>query len=335
VITVNAEKKTLRILMTGLCAFVPRDDIEKNPKDNQMRVLLVESSTGMDMSSMAMGYTHEPHVPVLVARHVNVNHADAYRRPDLTYTDWFGEAWDVFCLDGQDLRIKAAQPHRLEIDVFDGAGVGYPTDENQTSFQWVANLAKISPGSEKVDDSCLKTPPDPAIVARLALTEGRVFSYLLASDGGRSTVLWKYKIPNVAKRGPSHRQAAANVVGFESHFAESVEILAKPFAKNLNTRMDRLFERISEPPPIGLKPENGEKGLEIWVKNMPWADILGTRKPEGFKFKPDVHFAHLYKVSENYEDVNVPHFCEERYPSDLHQGNPNCQPVRTDPNDMA
>jgi hypothetical protein len=52
-----------------------------------------------------------------------------------------------------------------------------------------------------------------------------------------------------------------------------------------------------------------------------------------------VHFGHIYKVSARYKDVNVPHFyrlCTGDYKDPMkHQGNPNCQPARTAPNDYA
>jgi hypothetical protein len=332
---IKKEKNSLEILMTGLCVFVPKKKIEKFPQRNQMRVLLVESSSGVDVSSMDMNFTHEPHVPVLVAPNINVDCSDGCRQPNLTYRHKEVE-WAVFYLDGQDLAVKGAHADRLDIVVDSGAGVGYPSKTNRRAFEWVPSFAKISHGSEFVDKACLrKNNVDPSIVARLELWEGSVFSEQIASDENGSAFLWKYKVPNVAKRGPSHRQAATHIVGFETDFVDSVELLTKQFGHAMNLRVEALFGK-SNQLSIRLIPKGPEK-IVIWVKNMPWADILATREPEGYRDKPDVHFGHLYKVSSNYEDVNVPHLAgtDPKKLQPRHQGNPNCQPVRAAANKKA
>jgi hypothetical protein len=328
----NGEENTLIILMTGLCAFVPREDIEKSPKDNQVCVLLVESTTSMDLPGMGMSYTHEQHVPVLLAPYGNVDSSPGYRQPDLIFGRKDVE-WAVFLLDQQDLGVDGAQSHRLEIVGSSGAGIGCPDHQmpNLNAFEWIADFARISPDAEYVDKACLEPEGDPAVVARVELWQGKIFTDLLCLDEKLYPVLWKYKMPDSPKRGPEHYQAAAAIVGFETHFGDAVVLLTRKFGEKDGRRI-RLFI------PKNEKADAENKKVEIWVKNMPWADILAARPREGYRYKPDIHFSHLYKICQDYNSVNVPHFyrsCPEQVDASPHAGNPNCQPVRTAPNPEA
>jgi hypothetical protein len=326
----DKRKDTLRILMTGLCAFVPGKDIEKYPKNNQMRVLLVESTTDMDLQGRGMNYQHEQHVPVLMAPYANVDTSDGNRRPDLIFRSEKEDVeWAVFYLAGQDLRVKGAKDHRLEIVVTNGAGCGCTDDDsNRNACEWVADFAAISPGSEYVDKACLEAECDPAVVARVELWEGKIFTEQIGSEKAALPFLWKYKIPDSPRRGPKRYQSAAHIVGFEAHFKDVVELRTSYFGK-------KDYQAIKLLIPKDSGPEG--RSIVVWVKNMPWADILGAREPEGYRHKPDIHFAHLYKVCLDYDSVNVPHFYKlcRRTVFRPHAGNPNCQPVRTAPNTKA
>jgi hypothetical protein len=137
--------------MTGLCAFVPREDMEKSPENNQMRVLLVDSSMGMDIGAMDVSHTHEPHVPVLLAPSVNIDPSAGFGKPDLTFVRSDDNSqWSVFYLDGQDLRIAGAADNKLKVTIDSTAGEGVPSQANLLAFEWVASFENISPGSGEV-----------------------------------------------------------------------------------------------------------------------------------------------------------------------------------------
>jgi hypothetical protein len=336
-----SEKRGIfRILMTGLCAFVPKREIKEVSEGNQMRVLLVESTSRADVMDAEMNHAHEPHVPVLIAAVENVVSSGDYRKPDLIYSE--GEL-AVFYLEGQDLKVNGAQADNLSIFLEVGAGCGCPhprptgsdVRSQKHSFEWVPSFEDISPGSKGVDDACLGDSVDSSVVARVELREGEVYTSQLCSQV-KEVFLWQYKIPNTPKRGASHRQAAAQVVGFEAFFEETVELSAKNF-KGLPNPSLRSTSKDNNEGIIKLVPSDEESEIVVWIMNMPWADILRTRYPEGYLDKPDIHFAHLYKILLDYNEVNVPHLygqCPVPMPP-IHQGNPNCQPVRTAPNANA
>jgi hypothetical protein len=333
------DNQLLRILMTGLCAFVPKRDIEDYPTGNQMRVLLVESTSPADLPS-AHDHHHEAHVPVLICQYANLCHDNGYRKPDLLYYEKEIQM-AVFCLDGQDLKICNATKDRLEVTL-GGGGCGCPTKEknsdkdNRDSFYWVDGFKEISPGSGYVDDACLRpSDVDPSVVARVELWEGRVYTEQLALGEEFYPYLWKFKVPYSAKRGAKHFQAAAVIVGFEAPYERYVDLITYCFRRKLNPRVEKAFgkdDRLT----IRLIPKNNE--IQVWVKNMPWPDVLGTRTPQGYKDKPDVHFGHVYKICVDYEDANVPYYygeCTDFQIIPKHGGNPNCQPVRTAKNEKA
>jgi hypothetical protein len=332
---------TFNIFFTGLCAFVPRYDIRQYPKQNQMRVLLVESSMPSDLPAMHMSHAHEPHAPVFFCPNDHVYKGNGYRKPDIIYSGGDGEI-AVFCLDGQDLGFKDVVEDQLEVVLGDHAGYGCPNGTNEESFEWVTNLAEVSPGSEQVAKSCLASDRlDPAVVARVKLARGKIYNKQFAAKESRGedygrVYLWEFKVPYGPKRGPEHHQAASNIVGFESNYIGAVELVSRRLRGGLNPRVDKAFGD-GNTLPIKLVSKGEVTEIVAWVKNMPWADILSIREPQGYEADPDVHFSHVYKVSSGYDDANVPHYynlCDYQIPI-VHQGNPNCQPARTAPNDYA
>jgi hypothetical protein len=343
--TVSKAENKFTILMTGLCAFVPKKDIRQVTENNQMRVLMVESSSSADIMDADMAHAHESHVPVLIAPRKNVCDGDAYRQPDLVYYgDKLTEQLALFYLEGQDLKISGAQDCNLTVFLEPGAGNNCPhrhidsETQHKYSFDWVPGFDDISPGSQGVDEACLSRRGDPSVAARIELRDGEVYTYRL---GVHEVFLWQYKAPNNSRRGSSHRQAAAQLVGFDTSFGEAVELLTSCFRRPSNPILDLVFQAKNERT-IKLIPQGGEE-IFVLVENMPWADILHTREPADSRERPDIHFAHLYKILLYYNDLNVPHFydvCPDSpkqplLPLPFHQGSPNCQPVRTAPNEEA
>src|SRR5258708_4494788 len=137
----------LTLNFTGLCRFVPKWDIhDKNYwKQNQMRVLLVDAR--------AADYVHEP---VLVCRFDDL--VDGGRSPDLITYKQGTEDLAIFYLANQDVAIADASPDSLDV-VNSGTATYCPVAaKNESDFDWVAPLEKISPGSGAHDDTCLNDP---------------------------------------------------------------------------------------------------------------------------------------------------------------------------------
>jgi len=323
----------LLVRITGLCAFVPKHAIREIPKDNQMRLLLVESNRPSDLPDGHAFHAHEPHVPVFLCPYQNVDQDKKYRQPDVV----FGST-AAFYLDDQDLKIKNAKDNSLEVVLKNNAGRGCPEVDpekgNITSFEWVAPLAEVSPGSGKIPDSCFcSSEVDPSVIARVELREGKILTEHLACDSSdRNAIVWEYKIPYSLKRG-CHYQVAADVVRFEVDIEDSVVLITTPLRSNFsNVRVRDAFHPKAVLP---IRLMTKEADIYTWVKNMPWADIFGTREPQRYEDEPDIHFSHFYKLSSEYKDANVPH-AYGRCPLPVpHLGNPNCQPARTEPNPNA
>jgi hypothetical protein len=313
--------------ITGLCAFVPRDDIRNNPKKNQMRLLLVESSKPADLPAFHAFHAHEPHVPIFLCPFDKVDLH--YRNPDIVYNRVAG-----FYLEDQDLKIRDAKDHSLEVVLRNNAGRGCHDLENISSFEWVTPLAQVSPGSEVVPDSCFRqSAVDSSVIARVELREGKIRTAQIAVDSDDRAILWEFKVPYSAKRGSGHYQVAADIVEFEVDVQDSVELVTSLLRPSSNPRVSNAFHGKSE---LTIRLTSEGADIDTWVKNMPWADILGTRRPQRYEQEPDVHFSHFYKLSSEYKDANVPHAhgrCD--HAPVPHQGNPNCQPVRTAPNPNA
>ncbi len=318
----------LSLLMTGLCAFVPRykiEEQEKERKGNRMRVLLIDSSRPADLPHMYHQHVHELHVPVLIC---NYDDVDGWgRQEDLRFLDAKGVIKALFYLDDQDVEIDSDQKESLEVV---GKPIGYDCkDVKADSFFCVAPLEKISPESACPHDDCLKdVGVHKDVVSRIVLKEGAIKSGKLATrlDSRKQykVVNWLYKVVDQdAQRRQLHRQVAADIVQVDVSL-RSVKFNTKLFRDPRNPVVKRTFGD-EKTLTIRLKPR---AKMEVFIKNMPWPDILGTRTMEEYDPNVDLHFAHFYKITQSdLPEINVPHkddLCD--YNDNRHAGNPNCQP---------
>lgn len=330
----------LFLSFTGICLFVPRfrlDDPQHQGR-NEVRVLLAESRNPPPVPHGP--HDHERHLPRLVCLRGDVIHGPGRRSED----DWFkfnGREWAVFFLNDQDLFLGSPR-QSLQIDTGGtGAGTGCPT--SACSFLWAGPLERISPGSQQVKDECFRRlRPDNAVIARVALTQGRLHTFEIASESGRA-ILFEFKVPG-AGNPERHQQALADSVLCEVDFEGSfIELTTKLFRSTSDTTVSRLYPAGVDSPQlkISLRARGGR--VHAFVKNMPGPDIDGSR-PRMPRRDPDVHFAHVYLLSKSSSKANVPHYlrlCEgevelcvgslDLVDKDkdfliLHRGNPNCPP---------
>jgi hypothetical protein len=314
------------ILFTGLCAFVEKVAEGAAEAPGKSVALLVDSTEPPDLPHDHQGKLHEPHVPVLICAAEAV--AEGSRNPDAFYEDEYRQA--IFFLDDQDVDIVGgALPESSSAEAGEvKAEPACPNADNKRSNYWITRLQKISPGSEYVDRSCLA--PDgvhSAVVARVWFASRPLKAAQLAIGRDQHVMVWNFKVPGDHHAVKSHRQAAASIVGFDVK-APTITMETKLLRASSNPRVIEIFK--GSPKYINLKFVDKPKRNIVWIKDMPWADILGTRTPDSYEQGPDVHFAHFYKLCGSYVKANVPHPDGLCYETDLvHQGNPNCQPVLT------
>jgi hypothetical protein len=326
------DKIYFRVFFTGLCSFVP--------DAAQTTVLLVDSSEPPDLPHDHGGKPYESHVPVLICDAEAVEHSS--RRPDAFY--YYGNADDVavdgtaklkaiFFLDDQELQFKEYSLVNPE-DVANQEGVcPKDNDNDKGSSYWITSLAKVSPGSEFVDAACLALEGvHPGVAARVKLKKIKLKTIQLAIGKGDHVLVWQFKVPGAVHPSVSHRQAAAAVVGFDGQTSDDITLSTELLRTSGNPRVRKIFgDKLDNSLEIKISFKASGNNV-IWIKNMPWPDILGTRVPETYEQGPDVHFSHFYKVAANYKEANVPHpfgLCAAT--DSKHQGNPNCQPVMAKP----
>ena len=322
---------------TGLCLFVPRYDIERQPNKNEMKVLLVDAMRLQHAYHVAE--YHEPHLPVLVCYSKDV--VERSREPDAYYQETLydgkvGASKAVFYLDDQDLSLANPKPKSLDVTYRKDTGVCCSNDgskddqRDDDSFAWVAPLAKISPGSEDVRPSCFsKRCVDPSVISRVTITEGRIHTLRMAMDDKPEVLSWTFEEPGKPRR-VHHVQSLADIVEVQQsrrQLALKTTLLRRP----RNRRVAAVFDKHDELL-IKLEPKHKKDEVEVWVENMPWPDITDTRPILGQPRFPDYHFVHFYDLSHSYQEANVPHpFAGCGYPDRRHQGRPTCPPAQGAP----
>jgi len=330
----------LILLITGLCAFVPKKDIKKYyENNNRMRVLLVDSEEPADLPHSHDPHIHELHIPVLICPHASVVSAEGYREADAAYLDRDQDPprlMAVFYLDDQDLSIESiAGPNDYKLSIY-GKEVGgeCPNDDDESSFFWAAPLDKISSGFGNVRSACF-TPSDvdASVISRVVLNEGEIRTGKRATLQDHRIIRWIYKVLH-GTGGNRFRQVAADIVELRLTLPGTDVIFKTRLfrSESRNPRVREVFGK-ADGNPLSIRLKDPDK---VWIKNMPWLDILGTRPKDAGDYKEDLHFAHFYKILEKYEDVNIPHIyqvCEKKDPR--HGGNPNCQPCVAAYNDLA
>jgi hypothetical protein len=298
------------LLITGLCSFVPKYPLVDGEQcqDNEITVLLAESYKPVPGHS---SHTHgEPHVPVLVCPEKYVVYGEGLRAPDAMFQPTpyplnqdYTDLMAIFYLDDQQITIE---PHTLnELNVHFGEVKDCPQSD-LTSFQWVAPLAEVNPGSERVRASCLSPECDPSVISRLQLRQGTVTTAKLATNIKRKVLLWYFDETDKYHR--KHRRkggrAIAATVGVHFDLDEACitfkTSLLREYGGGYRTSANRRVEAIfgCDPEmslPIVLEPV-GIEVPKVWIKNVPWPDILQIRRLRDPRC--DAHFAHIYKFCE-------------------------------------
>jgi hypothetical protein len=327
--------------ITGLCVFVPKHSTDQNVGQNQMRVLLGDSSGALPWPLPAGAshvHAHELHVPVLLCHREEVDRSGQYRLED-DHVNVAGVVWSVFFLYDQEVYLPNAQPDRLAVTRRPAAN-GCCNHLNWDSFDWVAPLDRISPGSGQIRLQCI-TGADPSVLGRALLTDGFIGTQQIAKNGDGTVVDWEFRTPTGASAGA--HQNLADVVRYRFPLGTpppAFEIKTRLFRAPQDPRVKAAFPGgvAGSERTIRLVPTGTD--IFTWLKNMPWADISNPKPKPGLR-PADFHFVHVYGMSQNIPPPSasnvpfpLPQPCRQG-DGQPHAGNPNCPPPQAAPDPHA
>ena len=251
----------VRILFSGLIAFVPR------PDGKELTVLLLHAPASYHVSD---GTLLAHHMPLLVVRGegcggdctpadgtaANFLFADQSAQQaamSLSSVLGHGSAWP---LDGSDIEIDAGVAPPLVLRRGRNGSEPVPqTAQARQDFDWVANFSKINPDGGGLSPKMLAQSPPPVIAARLHLRGGSVFTYRLVRVG-RNVKPIHFKTLGAGATEVPYTQAVANWVAAEIEITgPAVTVVEKRFAGKAKRSMTL------------KRPANGV--LEMAVLNLP------------------------------------------------------------------
>lgn len=238
----------LRILFTGLIAFVPSED------GKELTVLLLNADHNYHVSD---GSSLPHHKPLLLARAGNctgnctpsdtqiaqfmfADKSASIALASLEAALANGSAWS---LSGSEIAINKGSSTAANLPplVFrtDARGTvnGQPriiplTADEREDYSWVANMKQLcASGSCLLDQSVLATqPPSGLVAARLRLKSGKVFTYSIARLGANVTPV-RFERRDGQGTASSYTQAVASWVAADIAITgDDVEIVETKFA---------------------------------------------------------------------------------------------------------
>jgi hypothetical protein len=319
----------LFLQFTGLCGFV------KHPTNNtRARVLLVNAGELPNHPGHGT-HSHVRHAPVLVCPAASVP-STSDRQADLLFNN---RTQAAFFLDDQELSFGGA-PGQVEFEETPGTGVNCHTSQNRFSYLWTAPVTIVNEGNGAVRNACFanRTDPggvDPAVSARVALTEGKVRAHSLAKRGPNGPVVrWHFR-PLTGGNPLNHTMPLAELVEFKHPRLDT----NPPGQVTLTTTLLRTPTKpaIMAVFPMGTTTRTLTLRLSggvlrgVFVHNTPWENILGTIAfPTKPTRDPDTHFEHYYDLLQPpINPKRVPHdfdTCPE--PGGPQVETPLCPPAR-------
>jgi hypothetical protein len=232
----------LRILFTGLIAFVPSQD------GTEMTVLLLNVDHSYHTSDGAPLAIHKPLLlaragncsgqcptrDVDIARFIYADKSDAEGLDSLETAVAGGGAWD---LSGSDLSVSKTNSSDPDLPplvvrqnvrgTVNGQLQAIPTTATEREdFSWVASLHQVCPSGCTLNPAVLGSqPPSGLIAARLRLRSGNVFTYSVARIGSNVTPLHFQRLDGQGDSS-TYSQAVASWVGADIAISgDSVEIV--------------------------------------------------------------------------------------------------------------
>lgn len=236
----------LRILFSGLIAFVPSED------GTELTVLLLNVDHGYHTSD---GTSLSHHKPIIIARggscsgdcptddaevaqFIFADKTLAVAKSSLQTAVNGGAAW---ALSGSDLSIVKGSSSDPDLPALalrenvrgavNGVPLAIPTTAvERGDFSWVADLKQICPTGCTLNPAVLGTnPPAGLVAARLRLKSGNVFTYSVARIGANVTPVRFQRLDGTGSTSP-YSQAVASWVGADIQVGgDSIEIVESKF----------------------------------------------------------------------------------------------------------
>jgi hypothetical protein len=261
----------LRILFTGLIAFVPSAD------GKEVTVLLLNVPHEQHLSD---GTELAHHKPLLIARAGSCSGDCPKRDADIAaylYNDKSlavaqdsleeavggGGAW---ALNGSDLSLSKGSSSAPDLPalsitrnvrpVVNGIPAIIPTTAaEREDFSWVADLKQVCPTACTFDSSMLGTTPAGIVAARLHLRSGKVFTYSVIRSGSDVTPVYFQRLDGQGNASP-YTQAVAAWVGADIEVSgDDITIDESSFGGSAGRSMT-------------LTPDSSGK-MEVAVLNLP------------------------------------------------------------------
>lgn len=288
----------LRILFSGLIAFVPNED------GTELTVLLLNADHTHHTSD---GSTYQQHNPVLIARSPNCT-GDCPKRDAgvarAMYSEFpltqaqdaletavdGGGAWSVI---GSELTIRKGStsapdlPPLVYIDDVRGTVNGEPalipaTANARRDFSWIANLRQICTGCNINPALLGSQPPAGIVAARLRLKSGNVFTYSVARLGANVTPVHFKRLDGTGSASPYTQAVASWVAADITVTGSDIEIV--------DTKLDGSGTRSMK-----LTPDSNGR-VEVAVLNLP--PFVPPASPHNDAPQVGKHFEMFYELSE-------------------------------------
>lgn len=262
----------LRILFSGLIAFVPSED------KTEVTVLLLNVDHAHHTSN---GYALPPHKPLLIARAGACTGQCPKRDEDVAkfiYSDKslslaldsletaVGTGGGAWVLSGSDLSLRKGSTNDPDLPALsfqggratvNGVPLSIPTTSTERQdYSWIADLKQLCASGCTLDPAVLASqPPAGLVAARFKLRTGKMFTYSVARIGSDVTPV-NFKRLDGTGNASSYSQAVASWVGADIAFSgDSIEIVEAKFNGNPGRSMT-------------LEPDTNGK-IEIAVLNLP------------------------------------------------------------------
>lgn len=282
----------LRILFTGLIAFVPNED------GTELDVVLLNVGQAHHLSD---GSHQEPHNPLLIARagactgdcptddaaiaqYLYSDKSASLALASLeSATTTGGAAWQ---LAGSELSIRKGSSGDPELPALDirqnlRTTIIPTTSVEREDFSWVAQLKPVC-ATCTLDPAILATPPSGLVAARLKLRSGKVFTYSVARIGSEVTPVHFKRLDGTGSAS-SYSQAVASWVAADIQVSgDSIEIVEAKFAGGPGRSMI-------------LEPDANGK-VEIAVLNLP--PFVPPASPANDAPQVGKHFEKYYELAQ-------------------------------------
>jgi hypothetical protein len=285
----------LRILFSGLMAFVPSED------GTEVTVLLLNVDHAYHTSDGAALPSHKPLILAragnctgtcpkrdgAIANFMFVDSSSSAAADALEAAVDGGGAW---LLAGSDITINKGSANDPALPALSirsgvrGTSIVPTTSTERSDFSWVANLKQLCANGCTLDPAVLgSNPPVGLIAARFRLKTGNVFTYSVARIGGNVTPV-NFKRLDGTGNASAYTQAVASWVGADIEVSgSSVEIAETSFGGGAGRTMR-------------LEPDANGK-VEVAVLNLP--PFIPPASPDNEAPEVGKHFEAYYELLQN------------------------------------